>query len=222
VTTAGNLSKRLVEGKGTRTNGHSASDPEVGEQPIINIVGEKVALGPWSRAVVPLVNRWDNDFAVGILSGDAPGPVVREATEADVERAVRGEPRHSSLPFVIYELATMRPIGVTDLRHINYQRRTAEFGVAIGEKDYWGKGYGTEAVTLVLDYAFSVLGLHNVMLDTNSFNERAIRCYRRVGFKEIGRRREAQRLGDRIYDVVYMDCLATEFKRPLKGALELP
>lgn len=202
--------------------GHSASDQEVGEQPIINIVGEKVALGPWSRAVLPLVNRWDNDFAVGVLSGDAPRPVGREATEADVDRAVRGEPRHSSLPFVIYERASMRPIGMTDLRHIDHQRRTAEFGIAIGEKDCWGKGYGTEAVTLVLDYAFSVLGLHNVMLDTNSFNERAIRCYRRAGFKEIGRRREARRLGDRVYDVVYMDCLATEFKRPLKGALELP
>ena len=84
-------------------------------------------------------------------------------------------------------------------------------GVGIGEHDCWGKGYGTEATRLILDYAFTVLGLHNVMLRVFSYNERAIRSYRKVGFKEMGRRRQAQRIGGQTYDVVYMDCLATDF-----------
>lgn len=191
------------------------------EQRIVNIVGEKVALGPSSRDTLPLLNRWDNDFAVTVLSGDPPRPVAREATEADYERYGRGESRNW-VGLVIYERATMRPIGVTDLRNLDHVRRTAEFGIMIGEKDCWGKGYGTEAVILMLDYGFTVLGLHNVMLDTFSYNERAIRAYTRAGFREIGRRREAHRLGDRVYDVVYMDCLATEFKSPLPRVLELP
>ncbi len=192
------------------------------EEPVVNIAGTLVALGPLTRDAAPLLNKWDNDFEVGVLSGDAPRPVGKAETEADVERGVRGESHHSASQFVIYEQATMRAIGFTDLRHINFQRRIAELGIVIGEKDCWGKGFGTEAVTLVLDYAFNVLGLHNVMLSTNSFNERAIRCYTRAGFKEIGRRREAQRMGNRVYDIVYMDCLDTEFRNPSNRVLELP
>jgi RimJ/RimL family protein N-acetyltransferase len=75
---------------------------------------------------------------------------------------------------------------------------------------------------LLLDYAFSVLGLHNVMLDVAGYNERAIRAYRRAGFREIGRRRQSYRLGDRVYDQVFMDCLATEFESPLKPVLDRP
>jgi RimJ/RimL family protein N-acetyltransferase len=82
----------------------------------------------------------------------------------------------------------------------------------VGEKDCWNKGYGTETTTLMLDYGFTALGLHNIMLRVFSYNERARRAYLRAGFKEIGRRREARRLAGRAYDVVYMDCLATEFE----------
>jgi diamine N-acetyltransferase len=114
------------------------------------------------------------------------------------------------LAFVVYERATRRPIGLTGLRHINHVHRTAEFGIGIGEPDCRGKGYGTEATRLVLDYAFTLLGLHNVWLRVFAYNEWAIRAYRRAGFKELGRRREAHRVGGRAYDEVLMDCLATE------------
>lgn len=63
--------------------------------------------------------------------------------------------------------------------------------IFLGEKDEWGKGYGTEATRLMLDYVFTALGLHNIMLKAFGYNERGIRAYRRAGFKEIGWRREA-------------------------------
>ncbi len=108
------------------------------------------------------------------------------------------------------------------MRDIDHRRRTAEFGILIGERDCWGKGYGTEVTRLVLDYGFAALGLHNVWLWTASPNERAIRAYARAGFKEIGRRREAGRLGGEVCDLVLMDCLATEFVPPASRALALP
>ncbi len=74
----------------------------------------------------------------------------------------------------------------------------------------------------MIDYAFTVLGLHNVLLTVFSFNERGIRAYRRAGFKEIGRRREARRLAGCAYDVVYMDCLASEFESPVLRRLISP
>jgi len=84
-------------------------------------------------------------------------------------------------------------------------------GIVIGEKGYWGKGYGQDAVRLLLDYGFNLLNLNSVMLGTFSFNQRAIHCYKKVGFKEIGRRRQARIIAGTAYDNVLMDILAEEF-----------
>jgi RimJ/RimL family protein N-acetyltransferase len=137
------------------------------------------------------------------------------------ERYSRGEQKEE-VRFLIYERATLRLIGLTELMQINLWHRTATYGIVIGEPDCWGKGYGGETTSLMLDYAFHVLGLHNVMLEVYGFNERAIRAYLRAGFKICGRRREAHRVGDRVYDIVHMDCLAGEFQRPRRPVVDTP
>lgn len=63
---------------------------------------------------------------------------------------------------------------------------------------------------MLLDYGFKLLHLNNIILGMFSFNERALACYRRVGFKEIGRRRQARIIGEKKYDLVLMDMLADE------------
>jgi diamine N-acetyltransferase len=194
---------------------------EAGQRPIINITGEKVWLGPPSRALIEVSVHWENDFELSVFSGDPLRPKTREAVEADYGRYSRGD-QDDRVGFAIYEAATSRLIGFTHLRHIDGIHRTAEFGISIGEKACWGKGYGTEATRLMLDYGFTVLGLHNIMLTTYSFNERALRAYQRAGFRVIGRRREVGRLGGQAYDDVYMDCLATEFTSPLPPVVALP
>jgi RimJ/RimL family protein N-acetyltransferase len=198
-----------------------ANDVPASSQPIITITAEKVALGPPHRGMIPLLDRWDNDLAVSILSGDPARPRTREAAEAEYERYSRSDQRDEVF-FIIYERATLRPIGLAVLTHIDLSHRTATYGIVIGEPDCWGRGYGTETTILMLDYAFHVLGLHNVMLDVHGFNERAIRAYLRAGFKVFGRRREAYRLGGRVYDAVHMDCLASEFQSPLKPIVDIP
>lgn len=202
---------------------HTESDalPGLGERPIINIVGEKVALGPNHKGLREAFERWNNDFAVSLMAGDLIGPVTREQIDERYERASKEEPRRF-VSFAIYEQATMRLIGIVELRHISGSTRTAEYGILIGEKDCWGKGYGTETTILILDYAFTVLGLHSILLATHAFNERAIRAYTRAGFRVIGRWRESMRLGDQLYDTVFMDCLSTEFHNPLRRVLDLP
>ena len=194
---------------------------ETDDRPIVNIVGERVALGPLHLGLLPLLVRWDNDFPTLDLSGDDMRPRSPEAIAAAYEPLVKGE-RQDWIGFAIYELPHLRPIGVTNVRDFTTPRRTAEFGITIGQLDCRGKGYGTEATRLMLDFAFTVLGVHNVWLDTAGYNVAAIRAYEKAGFKAIGRRREAHRLGDRVYDVVLMDCLATEFEPPLKRAVVLP
>jgi diamine N-acetyltransferase len=191
-------------------------DPRL-NAPVLNIVGEKVALGPLHRGLLPLLWRWENDFATVVLNGDDPVPRSVESVAAAFDPLIRGE-RADWVGFAIYELERVRPVGHANVRDFANRHRTAEFGLTIGEPDSRRKGYGTEATRLVLDYAFGVLGVHNVWLDTTSDNRAALRAYGRAGFKEIGRRREAHRFGGRACDVVLMDCLATEFVPPPKRA----
>lgn len=191
------------------------------EQPVINIVGEKVGLGPFHKGLLSLFHQWSNDFEVSFFSGDELKPITRESVDVFYEKENKEEnPRH--VDFVIFDYATKRPIGMVGLRHIWHKNRSAEMGIGICEKEYWSKGYGTEAVRLILDYGFSVLGLHNIMLTTYGYNERAINAYQKAGFKIIGRRREAHRWANKYYDEVIMDCLDTEFETPLKRILTLP
>ncbi len=191
------------------------------DKPVLNIVGDKVSLGPMNKSMLPAVVRWENDFAVVVLSGDQLRPVSRESIEARFEHETKNTSQ-LVVNFVIYEKSSMRVIGVVGLRNIDRTMRIAEYGIMIGEKDCWGKGYGTETTILMMDYAFAVLGLHNVLLTTSSYNERAIRAYTRAGFRVIGRRREAMRLGGQVYDKIFMDCLASEFRSPLKRVIDLP
>jgi len=81
-------------------------------------------------------------------------------------------------------------IGQISLHNIDHLNRNAFLGIVIGETEYHGKGYGTEAVRLVLDYGFNTLNLHNIMLSAHEDNFAGIACYKKVGFKECGRRRE--------------------------------
>ena len=185
------------------------------QPPIINIAGEKVALGPLHSGLIPLLVRWENDFVTADLGGDEPRPRSPETVAAEFESLIAGK-RHDWIGFAIYTLPDLACIGHTNIRDYQNSHRTAEFGITIGDPQDRGKGYGTEATRLVLDFAFTVLGVHNVWLDTLAENTAARRAYARAGFKEIGRRREAHRRGPHLSDVILMDCLATEFAPPPK------
>ena len=183
-------------------------------KPNINIWGEKVALGPIRRDMLPLYERWMNDFEVTRGIGRV-GPMTAEQEQDWYEYASKAK---DTVTFNIYELGPegsetyLRPIGTAGLMGIDYRHGDAEFGIMLGEKSAWGKGYGTEVARLMLDYGFNVLGLHNIWLRVLSFNEYAVRAYKRAGFRMVGSLREQHKLGNKRYDDIYMDCLATEFE----------
>ena len=191
----------------------------VNDQPLVNIVGELVALGPLRRDLLPLYLRWINDFGTTRTLGIPSGPMTWEQEEAWFKRAATAE---GDVPFTIYERATWRPIGTTALHGVDYRNRTAEIGILIGEPDARGKGYGTETIRLMLDYGFTALGLNNLMLRVFEYNLAAQRAYQKAGMREFGRRREAQFMGGRLWDVIYMDCLAGEFASPVLGRVFVP
>ena len=103
-------------------------------------------------------------------------------------------------------------IGQISLHNIDHLNRNAFLGIVIGETEYHGKGYGTEAARLVLEYGFNTLNLNNIMLSVHEDNHAGIACYKKLGFKESGRRREWFFKNGRYIDVIYMDILAREFQ----------
>ena len=172
------------------------------------LVGQKCYLSPCSADDAEKWAEWFNDLAVSLPLGDeAYTPLT-----ADSERtAISDIIKNKTHIFSIVDLETDLSIGRCLLFNVDHLNRSAMFGIFIGEKLYWGKGFGYEATALLLDYGFNLLNLNSIMLGVFSFNERAIRSYKRVGFKEIGRRRQARIIGGQKFDVIFMDILAEEF-----------
>lgn len=113
---------------------------------------------------------------------------------------------------MISEQQSQLAIGETGFTNIDWFYRTAEYGILIGETTYWGQGYGTEATRTMLAYGFTHLNLHTIWLRVSSANPAGITAYTRAGFREAGRIRAGQVIDGQRWDIVYMDCLATEFQ----------
>jgi RimJ/RimL family protein N-acetyltransferase len=173
------------------------------------LVGAKCYLSPVSQEDAEGWTKWDNDLDVAVpLGSEACTPVSIEKSREWIDLAIKKQ----DPIFSIIDLETDRLIGRVLLFGVSQIDRQANIGIVIGEKDYWDRGYGAEALSLMLDHAFNALNLNSVMLGTFDYNERAIACYRKLGFKLIGRRRQARILGERKYDLVLMDLLAEEFR----------
>lgn len=179
-------------------------------QPIITLTGEKIALGPIHKDLIPLYQQWMNQLDTTRFL--RMGVYSLENEEAWYENVARGD---ETVYFTIYEKSTMQPIGGVDLHAINRNDRTAELGIIIVAADARGKGYGTEAVQLMCDFGFNTLGLNNIMLLTFEFNVAGQMAFTKAGFREFGRRREVRWFAGRYLDDIYYDLLAEEFESPL-------
>src|SRR5579883_1901936 len=128
-----------------------------GPEPVVNMEGDTIVLGPLRRELLPLYQAWINDFAVTRTLMFPMRPVSAEAEEEWYRGAAAGLPAGSaaSVTFTIYERETLRPIGTAGLSEIDHRLRRANFGIVIGAKDCWGKGYGTETARLILEYGFT-------------------------------------------------------------------
>ena len=189
------------------------------EQPIVNVVGELVALGPLRRDLLPTYQRWINDLAAADRIGLLPQPWTIERETEWYEASASAT---DWVSFTVYERTAWRPVGTCGLIELDHRHGTAAIVMHIGDTADRGKGYGTGAVRLLLDYAFTALGLHNVMLGVDETKLAGRRAYEKAGFKEIGRRRQSIRRAGRRSDEILMDCLASEFTGPVLGRVFAP
>jgi RimJ/RimL family protein N-acetyltransferase len=170
------------------------------------LTGERAALGMLKREHLPSLASWFNDPEVrrglahrGVVNVEGEEKWYEEVTEAG--RA----PRPTMVAFAVHAADDGELVGACSLEGIDHNFLRAELGIFLGRRR--GEGIGGDAVRLVLDWAFDILGLRNVMLETYDFNEAALRAYERAGFREIGRRRDAVLARGVRHDSILMDAI---------------
>lgn len=170
-------------------------------------------LRPLERSDLPSLVRWNNDPEIRSLTGEAY-PSSLENTQAWFDR-IKEDP--SRVWFIIEERETGAPIGECGLLRIFPAWRTTDLTIIIGDQTCHGKGYGTEAITLLMDYAFGALALHRISIGVVGFNQRALAFYEKVGFQREGVQRDGYFYQHHFSDFIMMSILEEEFralKRP--------
>lgn len=168
---------------------------------------ENLILGPMMMDDALTYVKWLNDYRVTDGIGKTKDITTIENEIEYLERITK-EGKHN---FSIIKKDNEQLIGSCSIMNIDSINQTAEVGILIGEESARGKGYGEETLRIILDYGFNTLNLHNIYLGVYSFNEQAIACYKKVGFKEAGRLREAKFHNGKRYDDIRMDILRDEF-----------
>jgi len=171
------------------------------------IVGEHLYLSPFDADDIEICIKWTewmNERVVAENFGQYHNPVSLARSKKTFEDL-------EGYRFDIVLLDGDVLIGHISLHNIDHLNRNAFLGIFIGEREYRRRGYGVEAVRLILDYGFKTLNLNNIMLSVHADNHAAISCYKKVGFHEAGRRREWVFKDGNYIDKIYMDLLAREF-----------
>jgi RimJ/RimL family protein N-acetyltransferase len=169
---------------------------------------ERVLLRPMRQDDVIRQHEFNQDIELYGLDSSTPHVSPLERSQAFYESRIHFDPE--SAPFAID--VDGQYIGYCGLRNISSRHGIMELGIMIGDRDYWGQGYGREVIRLLLHYAFHYLGTRRIELTTHAKNERAIRCYLACGFVEEGRPRKVVWIEGEYVDLVNMAILRDEWQ----------
>ncbi|TCJ02077.1 GNAT family N-acetyltransferase [Cytobacillus praedii] len=175
----------------------------------------RVKLRKMTKEDTELYHKWRNEIEVMYSTNPSLDVYPMEATKEFVDHVILGS--HSGKSYIMVEKGNEIPIGIVSLINIDYKNRNAECIIDIGEKEYWGKGYGSEGLRLLLDYVFYEMNLHRVYLKVFSFNDRAVRLYNKIGFQQEGSSRQSLFRDGEWHDIIHMGLLQKEyFKKQVK------
>jgi RimJ/RimL family protein N-acetyltransferase len=158
---------------------------------------------------VPMLWEWMQDEELMRLRDYPAPPTSLDQARREFEQSPEnsGHDLHLAITTLDGEL-----IGETALREIDQRNGNARFTIAIGNREYWGHGYGSDATRCLMRYAFEQLNLHRIDLFVHASNERAVRVYEKCGFRHDGRLREAHYMDGRYSDVLLMGLLREDFR----------
>ncbi|MDH5376426.1 MAG: GNAT family N-acetyltransferase [Candidatus Bathyarchaeota archaeon] len=182
------------------------------------IKGKRVLLRSFELSDLDQVMRHWNSMELRNLVGAADmGPVSRNDEEEFIKGTWKRRQERKAFTLAIETIADGKLIGGVSLMNINWTNRSAMLGISIYDPKNRGKGYGQESINLVLGFAFRTLNLTRVELEAFDFNERAQKCYLKVGFREVGTKRKARFIDGQYRDVMIMDILRDEWLAKSEG-----
>lgn len=170
------------------------------------LVGKKVVLRPSVESDIYYLLKWYNDGELNKLAGWSSSKVTASKLKYNMSRSFGYDPMN-----LMIDNENSMPIGTIQLYNIDEQNKNCNLGIRIGDREHWGRGYGEDAINVLLKYAFYNLDMYRVNLKVYEYNTRAYKCYLKCGFKDEGRTRKSAFIDGAYYDEVVMGILKDDF-----------
>ncbi|WP_170075524.1 GNAT family N-acetyltransferase [Paraclostridium dentum] len=181
------------------------------------ILGSKVVLRALNRSDMKSVLNWVNNPQIKNLTGSI-FPVSEIEHEKWFESKIL-DPINKIFGIECKETSNM--IGIIGLKNVDLISRNAEMYIYIGDLNYWGKGYGTDATDNLIEFCINDMNLHRVYLYVFDYNKRALESYKKSGFKLEGVLRESFYRNGRYHDKLIMSVLEEDIKKDSENTNEI-
>jgi len=179
-------------------------DPNLLNGTLVRLVAEE------PKELAEACARWNQDSEyLRLLDAQPTNQISAKKISEWIQRDQEKDP-HIFL-FGIRTMDNDRLVGFIDLEGSMFPHGDAFVGIGVGEREFWGKGYGTDAMKVILRYAFQELNLRRVSLDTFEYNPRAIRSYEKAGFVHEGQVRDFLHREGQRWDMLFMGILREEW-----------
>ncbi|UCE96757.1 MAG: GNAT family N-acetyltransferase [Candidatus Bathyarchaeota archaeon] len=162
-----------------------------------------------------IMKHWNVRDLRQLLGSIDRGAVSSHEEEEWIRNTWKRRQEREAFTMAIEDIAKGKLIGGLGIFNIDWTSRSAEIGISIHNPKYWGKGYGKEALSLLIEFAFRDLNFNRLGLEVFEFNLRAKKCYINVGFQEVGRWRKKKYINGKYHDSILMDILKNEWKKHL-------
>ena len=161
--------------------------------------------------------KWSNDDQFLRMTDNDPAKPLSPQGHAEWEQqmGILSSAAHNNGNFFfrLRTLAEDKLIGMAGVGMVDWSNRTAMLGIVIGDPEYRGRGYGSDAIRLILNYAFNELNLLRVYTHTIAYNQPALRAYERAGFQREGAWRSAIEREGKRHDVIHFGLLRDEWQK---------
>ncbi len=173
--------------------------------------GKKIRLREYREEDIELALSYINDAEVKkLLMPGVPYPLTLEDEYKWFQNI---SAFHDTYNFAIETLEDEKYIGGCGINRLDWKNKVATVGIFIGDKDYWGKGYGTDAMKVLMKFIFEQMNINKIKLHVYAFNERAIKSYKKCGFTVEGVLRQELYRDGKYHDEYVMGILRDEYKK---------
>ena len=179
------------------------------------IYANRIRLRKLEKADLSQFVDWLNDPEVRAGIGSFL-PLSQDEEDRWYEKMLERPPEEHILVVEVHEEDRWHMIGSTSFMDIDWRNRKAEFGILIGDKNYWNRGFGTEITQLMLKHGFETLNLNRIYLKVFSTNPRAMRAYEKAGYILEGRLRQTDFRDGQYVDDLIMSVLREEWRKASK------